>query len=337
MTVPPAQPTYWTPPGTLNPQGRERSIGIEIELAGLDVQAIGDIITRTYGGHLESSDLWSGKVSGTSLQDYGDFKIELDAAFLKEDKLPQYLEKLGLEKPETFATIEEWVARSARQIVPMEVVAPPLPLSKLPELERLRHALSQSLAQDTHASVFYAFGMHINPEVTSCDADEIRDTLSAFLILYEWLREKHHIDLTRRITPFIEPFPTDYTRLLLNPDYNPQLEGLIRDYLEYNPNRNRPLDLLPLFTHLREDTVRAHIEPRLVSPRPTYHYRLPNCSLNNPAWSLAEEWNRWVVVERVASDKTRLHQLAADRLQWLDHPAQFVLDRISEKVKSWFS
>ncbi|OBX33760.1 putative amidoligase enzyme [Halomonas elongata] len=37
---------------------------------------------------------------------------------------------------------------------------------------------------------------------------------------------------------------------MLDPDYQPDLRTLIDDYLEYNPTRNRELDLLPLFAYL---------------------------------------------------------------------------------------
>jgi hypothetical protein len=53
--------------------------------------------------------------------------------------------------------------------------------------------------------------------------------------------------------------------------------------------------------------VRAAVEaPENVRPRPTFHYRLPNCLVDDPSWSFALEWNRWVEVERLAEDPVRL-------------------------------
>ncbi|MCC5806442.1 MAG: amidoligase family protein [Opitutales bacterium] len=330
-------PVFWKPPVTTAPGGGERVVGVELEFAGLDMAGIAEIITGVYGGRLETKDVWSGKVCGTSLAEFGDFAIELDASLLKDGKLERYLGKVGVEKGETFSSVEDFVARSARHIVPMEIVAPPLPLGRLPELERLRAALAASAAKDTRASVFHAFGTHFNPEAPSFEAADIRDILRAFLILYDWLKEKLEVDLSRRLTPFIDPFPRAYARLVLAPDYAPDLDTLIRDYLRHNPTRNRPLDMLPLFAHLREDVVFEGFEPKLVSPRPAYHYRLPNCSLNDPAWTLASEWNRWVVVERVAADKERMAHLAESWLHWLDHPAQVVAGRIAAKIREWFA
>ncbi len=333
----PRTPAFWKPPVTVAPGGGERVVGLELEFAGLEMEAIAEVITGVYGGRLEKTDVWSGRVCGTSLAEFGDFAIELDAALLKEGKLERYLTKLGVERAETFSSVEDFVARSARHVVPMEIVAPPVPVGRLPEIEQLRAALHASAAKDTRASVFHAFGTHLNAEAPSFEAAEIRDVLRAFLILYDWLKEKLEVDLSRRLTPFIDPFPRDYARLVLAPDYAPDLDTLIRDYLRHNPTRNRPLDALPLFAHLREAVVFEGFKPKLVSPRPAYHYRLPNCSLNDPAWTLAAEWNRWVVVERVAADKERLGHLAEERLRWLDHPAQVVAGRIAEKVREWFA
>lgn len=43
-------------------------------------------------------------------------------------------------------------------------------------------------------------------------------------------------------------------------------------------------------------------DPHLVKARPAYHYRLPNCLIDEPDWRLAREWNTWVAVERLAAD-----------------------------------
>jgi Putative amidoligase enzyme len=61
---------------------------------------------------------------------------------------------------------------------------------------------------------------------------------------------------------------------------------LFEHYLEHNPTRNRPLDLLPLFVHLHGPGLLKRVEDApLVKPRPTFHYRLPNCELTNPGWT----------------------------------------------------
>ncbi|MBC7171885.1 MAG: amidoligase family protein, partial [Polyangiaceae bacterium] len=48
----------------------------------------------------------------------------------------------------------------------------------------------------------------------------------------------------------------------------------------------------------------------LVKARPAFHYRLPNCELAQSGWSPALDWNRWVVVERLANTKELLEELS---------------------------
>jgi hypothetical protein len=48
-----------------------------------------------------------------------------------------------------------------------------------------------------------------------------------------------------------------------------------------------------------------------VRARPTFHYRLPNCDIDEVTWSPAQEWNRWVFVERLGADRTQLNQLSS--------------------------
>ena len=86
-------------------------------------------------------------------------------------------------------------------------------------------------------------------------------------------------------------------------------ESDVRAYLEHNATRNRALDLLPLLAEMDEARVRARVNDPLIKPRPAYHYRLPNCSIERTTWSLAEAWNLWVVVEQVAESGAELDEL----------------------------
>ena len=45
-----------------------------------------------------------------------------------------------------------------------------------------------------------------------------------------------------------------------------------------------------------------------MSARPTFHYRLPNCRVDEPDWRIAHEWNAWVTVEALAADEDALHK-----------------------------
>ncbi len=135
----------------------------------------------------------------------------------------------------------------------------------------------------------------------------------AFFLLYDRLLSTEEIPLARRVLPFIDPFPDAYVNLVLDEDYEPTLKTFMKDYLEANPTRNRALDWLPLFAHLdRELTFSYPVEVELVKPRPTLHYRLPSSLIDEPGWSIAGEWNKWVEIERLASRPDMIHRMSQE-------------------------
>ena len=50
-------------------------------------------------------------------------------------------------------------------------------------------------------------------------------------------------------------------------------------------------------------------ERKLVKGRPAFHYRLPDCKVNQAGWTAAGAWNRWVYVETLAADEALLAEL----------------------------
>ncbi|HMB97944.1 MAG TPA: amidoligase family protein, partial [Balneolaceae bacterium] len=164
-------------------------------------------------------------------------------------------------------------------------------------------------AEGTGTSFFHAFGLHLNPEVPDLKTETLLNTLRAFVLLQEWIRLDSEIDLSRRITPFIDDYSTAYKNLIITTSYDPDIEKFIDDYLRFNPSRNRPLDMLPVFEFIDNDRVKKVIDDGLTSARPAFHYRLPNCKIDEEDWSLAVEWNRWVLVELLANSKITLNSL----------------------------
>ena len=72
---------------------------------------------------------------------------------------------------------------------------------------------------------------------------------------------------------------------------------------------------MPVLAHLDKRRVMHRVEdPDLVKGRPAFHYRLPNCMVDEPDWTLAREWNTWVEVERRAADADRLAAMSRDFL-----------------------
>ena len=133
--------------------------------------------------------------------------------------------------------------------------------------------------------------------------------LRAFMLLDPWLRATSFATRIQRVAAPPD-FPDDYTRLVLSPDYRPDLAGFADDYLAANPSRDRALDLLPLLLHLDAQRVRRLLPREKISARAVFHYRLPQAHVGDEGWSIAADWNRWVAVERLAADPERLAELS---------------------------
>ena len=261
-----------------------------------------------------------GSLAGTGL---GDFKVEFDHSILRERSYLHPLSRMGLldEGSETAQRVEDSVLWVAAEIVPVEIVTPPIPWHELARLDPLWTALRVSGAQDTHDSLLHAFGLHLNPEVPAADAATLLAFLRAFLLLEDWLEAASEVDLSRKISPFIRTFPETYRRKVLAPEYQPDAMQFADDYLTDNPTRNRPLDLHPLLVHVHGTGLLDRMgEAHLVKPRPTFHYRMPNCALAEPGWTPALDWNRWLAVEHLAGDAALLLALSVEYLETLDLP-----------------
>ena len=305
--------TFLMPPVRHNARGELRKAGFEFEYAGIDVEQSARLVQAVFGGEVEVVSPSVRKVQ-TSI---GSFAVEIDSSVVKDQRYQSVLRAVGLD-PSQMNTdpLESALMGVLSTWVPFEIGTPPLPFDQFHLLDDLRNRLREDGAKGTRTSIRYAFGMHINPELPSDDPGSIRDHLRAFFLLQPWLKERVDVDLTRRMMPFINPFPNDYARLVVQADYPADKDRLIDDYLRYNPTRNRPLDLLPVLGYLDRDRVISRVEdPHLVKPRPAYHYRLPNCLIDEPEWSIAREWNTWVAVERLAADRDRLAAMSGDYLE----------------------
>lgn len=303
---------FATPPSTVSSSGTERRVGFELELAGIGRGAVVAEIAGVFGGEVVSEHRFRHRVEGTSV---GTFAVEVDARLLADRRYLELLEKMGLDLGASWqASLEDLLERVAETIVPLEISTPPIPLSKLQEMEALRSRLQARSALGTGSALRYAFGLHLNAEVPSMEVESLRRHLQAFLLLYDDLVDEAGVDVSRRATPYIVDFPVAYANLVVDPAYAPDARVFIGDYLHYNPTRNRPLDMLPVLACLDEERVISGIDsPGLLLPRPAFHYRLPDCRIDEPNWSLALEWNRWIEVERLAADATELREGCRER------------------------
>ena len=301
-------------PWTEDHAGKPRRIGVEMEMAGVGPNAIASAVIDVVGGRFEAESVFSGTVRDT---DFGDFGIELDARVLSSRGYLDSLRALGIEiEPgELRDNLEEVMSRVAGVVVPHELVCPPVEIGALASIEEIRRKLCRIGARGTHSSALYAFGLQFNIDVASVESDHLLAVLRAFFLLFDEICERERIDFSRKLTPFVQSFPEDYIAHVLTPDYTPDIQTLIDDYLRFTPTRNRPLDLLPLFAWIdRQRVMAAPVERQLVKPRPTWHYRLPNCLIDDPDWSLATPWREWVRIERLAADGDALQRAARQRL-----------------------
>lgn len=310
----PSRPRFASPPWTVNSEGKPRRVGVEMEMAGIKPEVMARAVTSTVGGKVERESAFYSKVVDT---EFGDFGIELDADLLTSRKYQQHLSEMGIEigEGDTRESIESLISRVAGLVVPLELVGPPMPWDQLDRLDSIRRKLHRAGARGTHGSAIYAFGLHLNIEAASLKAEHLLAMLRAFLLKYDWLLEQSDVDLARRISPYIFPYPEDYIVHIMQHKYRPGIRRLIDDFLKFTPTRNRPLDMLPLFAHIdKKRVMSADVETDLVKPRPAFHYRLPNCLIDEAGWSLAKPWNDWVEVERLAADPEALERARSDRL-----------------------
>ena len=295
----PTPSDFHRPPLIENHEGRTRTVGVELEYAALSAEASARAIAEACGGTIVEEDPHAFVVRGSDL---GDVSIELDSRYFHPDKGNPVLGGIG-------AKLASWIGSAASLLVPCELVTSPIPIDQLYKVDRAVGVLRRAGARGTQDGAFYAFGLHFNPEAPRLDAETVVSILKAFVLLNAWLRRQVAPDTTRHLLGFADPFPEEYVRHLVNPAYWPDLPTFIDDYLMANPTRNRDLDVLPLLAFLDEQKVRALLPNEKIRPRPTFHYRLPDARVSDPGWSIAPDWNRWVLVERLAADPDRLETL----------------------------
>ena len=297
------------PPKFKNEEGANRMVGFELEFAGLELSKTAEIIRQAYGGEIIEENRYEFQINDTEL---GDFRVELDARILQKMAEDDLFKKWGFNVDESklSSSIEEALDKMAKSFVPTEIVMPPIGLDTIERLEYLQKQLQKNKAEGTKTSLIHAFGMHMNIECPDLETGTLLRYLRSFLLVYPWLVEKLDIDITRRISPFVDPFPDKYVKLVLDKEYKPDRETFMEDYLNYNPTRNRPLDMMPIFGLFNEERIQDTLKGEKNNPRPTFHYRLPNSKIDEPDWKFSDEWNDWCEVEKLAEDSEMLHKLS---------------------------
>lgn len=311
--------------------GKTRRVGVEIELSGMTFDALVGHVNDFFDAPADEESRYV-KVVDTR---HGPFKIELDSDPIKD------MEFDTSELPELLGEVADaaldLVDAAAERVVPLEIVGPPLALDALTDIEALCTHLRKKGAKGSRHALYYAFGLQLNPELPNLEADTLLGYLRAFSLCYDWLKARQQLDISRKFTTYIGPWPEEYVRLINEADYAPDLDQLIGDYLTHNPTRNRALDMMPLFAHLDEKRVRKAVDDPRIKPRPTLHYRLPDCDIDNPDWSFGHVWNDWVRVDDLAADRKRLAAMADAWRAHHDGRLSKLVTRWEQETASWLN
>ena len=303
---------FHIPPVTIDANNNPRKVGFEFEFGNLTVIKTAEALHRTLGGLLTIHNPFRAEITDTVM---GKLKIERDQHLLSSVSYRSYFEELGIDfsKGSIAHEIEMNLDNASSIIVPCEVITDPIPFEQLPVLDTLVKTLDDIDAMGTQDSLTYAYGLHFNPTAPDLNSATLLSYLQAYLLCSDLIIEDSQTDITRRyLTNYIDRFPGAYIEIIMDRNYQPTIAELIKDYLKFNPTRNRALDMLPLFCEIDKALVFKHlkgVETKLVKSRPTFHYRLPDCRLGHPHWSPALAWNQWVMIEKVANNRAILNQL----------------------------
>jgi len=282
-------------------KGEIRKVGVEIEFSGLDVQVAAECLAQHLGGRIRKIAPHHFIIEDTP---FGAVQLELDTRLVK----PTETDSPAWQRFDW--QMKQVLGDAASVLVPVEMIAPPVPYTDLHHIARISDILRLAGATGTGHSVIYAFGTHLNVEVVSLSIEHLYPTLRAYALIEDWLRQVHQIDTSRRITTFIDPFPQAYRTWLANHPATPDTAEFISSYLAHNPTRNRGLDMTPILLSLDQANVLAALGDGKANARPTFHYRLPNSNVDRLDWTLADDWATWVRVEEVAADTDLLETLA---------------------------
>ena len=328
MTLPLTSP-YKQPSCLTTDAGEIRRVGFELEFSGVTLEQAAQAVEQSLGGVRRVDTMAEQSIE---VPDLGVFVVELDWAFLKRQASQE------IESGSGSAWLEP-LSRAAAVLVPIEVVCPPIPLTRLELLDPMVQQLRLAGAVGTDESIIAAYGLHINIELPGLDPATVHDYLRAYCLLQWWLVDAHDVDLARRLSPYIDLYPQAYIRETLQME-SPDMAQIIEVYLRHNPSRNRALDLLPMLAQIDVNAVRAVVDDDRVKPRPAFHYRLPNCQIDQPTWSMSKAWNTWCLVEWLAQRPDDLNILGqqfldaqrwvmgVERGTWVEYMDQWLCDNV---------
>ena len=287
-------PALPTPKAT---DGSVRKVGVEVEYGGLPEDRSAEILVQEFGGELQKD----GPDMRVSETPFGSCKIYIDTAYRKQADTSD-LGRAALDL--------------ARNLVPVELVTSPFDPVHLPDLDALLIHFEEQGAFGTEHGILLGYGVHLNVQIIHPKVTHLWAVLTAFAMTEPVLRRSYPIDISRRLLPFVDRYPRSLRDDLAGGPPE-TVRDLSRIYLEHAPSRNHALDMLPIFAEIDPDLIRQQFgEDSAISARPAYHYRFPDCRIEDPKWSITGEWANWVAIEALAEDRSTLDRLCG---AWIEH------------------
>jgi anthranilate/para-aminobenzoate synthase component II len=180
-------------------------VEFELEFSGISLDTAAGAVQSALEGERESeSAVEAEHVMQT--RSFGELIIELDGDYLKRKASATNRGEEG----------SEWLeplSQAAALLVPLEVVCPPIPLNDLSVLTPVVRGLREAGAMGTEVSLIAAYGVHINTQIPRLDADTLFSYLRAFAIQQWWLVDAHEVDVTRRVSLYVDLYPQAYLLL----------------------------------------------------------------------------------------------------------------------------
>jgi hypothetical protein len=283
-----------------------RQVGVEIEFYGLAVRETATVLQNVLGGEIQERGSSLIKLENT---DIGDVTIELDAHIAHRIS-EQSQQDFGNDTLNSLAKkLDDFGNEMLRHAaVPVEIVFPPVPNDGMETLDQIIPILKDAGAKGTEDNLIYAFGVHLNVEIADDTVEYLHNHLLSFFLLQTWLAKQTRIDISRILSGYNRLYPHAFGIALMDQEFG-DLEELIALYKVHITDRNYALDMYPVWAHLFPNSLDEKTS-RLVKPRPTFHYRLPDCKLGRQGWNFSHELNLWNKVEELANDRNRLNGIA---------------------------
>ena len=257
-------------------------------------------VRKVFGGEHVVHSTFVHSVRGTA---FGTFSVEMDTTVLKDKTYEKPLRAIGI-SPRRWDVkrLEQAILGTFATVVPAEVATPPLPVTELAPLDDLRRRLRDSgaghagrVAQCLRAA--HQPGDRVGrPGVPPVGSARVRAAVPV-------AEDAHRGGLRPAGQPVHQPVPAGLRAA-------DPLAGLPRDARQPDQRLPRPQpdpqsparhDAGAGVPRARAASRTASRSAHLVKPRPAFHYRLPNCMVDEPHWTVAREWNTWVAVERLAA------------------------------------